>query len=92
MKMRQLLNTPDKWVQNSYARDSQGASVPEGSPSAVSFCLIGAANRCYPGYTEREGVFKRIRAAIGRSVITEFNDSPGRTFSEIQTLLNDLDI
>lgn len=42
---RVLIETPEKWVQHTYARNAQGVKVDELSPDAACFCSMGAVYR-----------------------------------------------
>jgi hypothetical protein len=42
-KMRELLDSPEKWTKNVNARSDLGHPVHAGGKSAVAFCLQGAA-------------------------------------------------
>lgn len=45
MKISELLDSPKKWTQRFYARDSEGLAVSASSTSATCWCLRGAAMR-----------------------------------------------
>jgi hypothetical protein len=47
MKMHELLSTEKRWTQHASARDEFGDVTSSMSRNAVSFCLLGALDRCY---------------------------------------------
>jgi hypothetical protein len=98
MKLKELLSSPDKWIQGHYALDAEGDVIDAQDPDAVCFCLQGAIRRCYNDgkepyrFTdEYKGVKSRILHEIGEP-ITTWNDAPERTFEDIKQLVEKLDI
>ncbi len=47
MTVAELLNDPSKWTQRAYARNEDEQGVSSRAEAAVSWCLLGAMNRCY---------------------------------------------
>jgi hypothetical protein len=89
MKILDLLNRRTKWTQFTRARNKQGDRVPPCDPKAVCWCLIGAAEKCYPTPVERQKVFDRISEALnGKALfISHFNDHSLTTFAHIRRIL-----
>lgn len=73
------------WTTKAFARDVNGKPVISGSPEAVSHCIVGAA-RAVAGSS---GHF-RLHNIMWREVynISEWNDWPGRTKSEVLAMLD----
>ncbi len=93
MKVRELLSSPDKWVKTKWAADLLKRPVDPCSPDAVCFCLLGAIDFCYREGTDvKDEVRNKIRKYIGRASIMLWNDAPERTFEEVKSLVNQLDI
>lgn len=104
MKVRELLDSPEKWTKGAIARDSKGNLVSYNSPNAVCFCLLGAIYKCYasdkmnPDKMNPDKLPLEIRKLIGSLLnlrsdsISYFNDAPKRTFEDIKNLVNTLDI
>lgn len=93
MKAYELLDSPEKWIQNLAACAADGTSCDSDEPVAARWCLFGAINRCYQAealveYNER---WTRLRDRLGCGPIT-WNDTPGRTYDEVITVLKELDI
>ena len=44
-KAKALIDSPKKWTQKVYARDTKDMPVPWGSSAACKFCALGAVNR-----------------------------------------------
>jgi hypothetical protein len=91
MKVHELLDTPDKWTQGVYAKDSYGSEVDFNSEAAVCWCLQGAITHRYTSYRDEEGVFEDIQARLGVHLV-DWNDKDGRTLDEIRALCLELDI
>lgn len=91
MTLQELFTDSSKWIKDSYAKDTQGHTVPVKHPTAVSFCLIGGLGLCYPtavGYTK---AILRIRSTLeemgfSKNIYT-FNDAKGTTFDNIRTVI-----
>src|SRR6266508_1642683 len=103
MKINELLSDKSKWTQHAYARLPTGEPCASSHPDAVSWCLLGAVNRCYPadrGLENRHEIERRLRAAIQcqtlgtadlgdehRPYLHRWNDHPLRTFDEVLELV-----
>ncbi len=90
MKIKELLNSSDKWIQKDYARNAQDKPVSFFDESACKFCLVGAMYHCY-GLNSRS-IIDRIDSYLGGVSIPEWNDSRVRKFEDVQELVNKLDI
>lgn len=95
MKIHELLDSPEKWTQGTYARDSSGCSAPIHCPRAVSWYLMGAAHRCYPEVKVLEVKVRlrdELRRRTGDGTVVNWNDDENRTFDEVRNLLLKLDV
>lgn len=97
MKVKELLSSPEKWTQGTYARDALGGRpVPPLDEDAVCFCLIGAVRKCYPIISDQCPVLAKITLELctnlKMAVITDWNDYPDRTFEQVKQLVDKLDI
>lgn len=90
MKAYQLLSKPEKWTQGVPARDRNNECCDPLHKDAVSWCLIGAINKCYPSTSEWDRTIQLLQRTVGH--IATFNDSPKRTYMEIVSILKELDI
>jgi len=88
MKIRELLTENSKWTRGAMARDDAGVPVVESGSSAVCWCLVGAAWKCYPEFSERTGVIRKMSLKIG--AIGDWNDS--HNFTDVRKLIEELDI
>lgn len=87
-KLKDFFTGKDKWCQESYER------------SDGSCCLVGAINKCYGdrGHLVLATIanyIKRHTSIYGKSsydVVVSYNDNNNRRFSDIQKLVNKLDI
>lgn len=100
MKIKELLVTEDKWARKGFAFDKDNRMVFGASPSAVKWCLLGAVGKCYQG-AEGEAVRELLIAELSAKdvaeherpgVISRWNDSLETTFTDVQKLLDRLDI
>lgn len=88
MKIWELLDSPEKWTTKTCARDKNGKQVSSNDSSAVSWCLLGAVDKCYS--EEHRGVVRKIRNKLGINLIGEWNDE--QTFENVLKLAKELDI
>jgi hypothetical protein len=96
MKIKELLTDESKWIQGSFARDKNGDKVMAWDKSAVSWCLLGAFNMCYPTWKEKDPILDKLIEhfdTIAPSILLiSWNDKDGRRFDEVKELLETLDI
>ncbi len=96
MKIKELYSDASKWTKHEFARSNTGTPLPSFAPDATSWCLIGAINKCYSGKEDFTKVYESVRAHMplvnGIAMISNWNDSPTRTFDEIKALVEKLDI
>lgn len=91
MKIYELLDSPEKWTQGRGAASDLGQSVAATNPSAVCWCLAGAAARCYPG--GRDPVFEKLRRHFGSWLgVFDWNDAHDRTYEDVVALVKELDV
>ncbi|MDH7796410.1 MULTISPECIES: hypothetical protein [unclassified Beijerinckia] len=92
--MRDLLSTPSAWTQDAFARDRDGDICTSDHPTAVCWCLDGAAAKVGLLDDDDEGRYAAIRVILTRSVPTNhggyvgFNDDPNTTHDDVMSLLN----
>ncbi len=93
MKVKELLNSPDKWIQGSFGQNAQGESVGSLGDDVVCWCLAGAVNKCYYE-NATSGQWSEIMGKIQNEVgnVVKYNDDPRRTFEDIRALIEKLDI
>jgi hypothetical protein len=86
-RVRDLISTPERWTQKTYARDANGARIWTGDVTCgppVCWCLDGALVRLEPDL-ETQAAFK---FALFRGInVWGWNDS----FPDHATMLADLD-
>jgi hypothetical protein len=87
--IRELLSGPEKWCKGAFARTAWGNTIDSADPGAISFCLIGAVNHCYPWPSPQN---QKVKTALRQRLTKElmnFNDIPETTFADIQALLKE---
>lgn len=89
MKIKELLTDESKWTKNTLARNAVGEEELAHSEFAVSWCLVGAAVKCYS--FGAGDVLNKIRDYI-KSPVVDFNNNPQTTFADIRKLVEELDI
>lgn len=90
MKIRELLSDESKWTQKHLARDADSNPVIPQDDTAVSFCLMGAMDRCYPHNRDNHRVYRKVAREVEQ--VGTWNDAPDRTFADVQALVTRLDI
>ncbi len=97
MKAYQLLDSPEKWMQNPgsicSAKESNGLNCDDLSSQAVSWCILGALKRCYG--TDYSGSIKKVLRCLGKKFSHElapWNDAPGRKWEEVRAVLKEADV
>lgn len=91
MKVRELLDGPEKWTKGLSARDASGSMVDVDSPYAVCWCLYGAMQRCYGlGTVAISAAYGKVAALVGS--VVAWNDAPQRTFADVKDTVDYLDI
>lgn len=97
MKVRELLDKPEKWTTNALARDASGKPIDPGSSRAACWCLNGAIDKCYPVGDKRAAARAKLKAAIRSrrgdySSITWFNDYQAKKFEDVKAVLATADV
>ena len=92
-RMRNLLSSPSRWAQQTYAMDAEGFEVSYTSPTACSFCLLGAMHRTLTADGYGSTLAWRVRRSLGTNaggvyLIAAWNDQFGRTHSDVLELLD----
>lgn len=84
--MQEFFAAPGRWCQNS-SLDIQGRS-----------CLMGAVSRCYYPTGEPTLAVAKLQAVLrargydGDSSIVKYNDTTGRTITEIRALVEEANV
>jgi hypothetical protein len=101
-KINTLLSRKDKWAQGAEARTATGEVCIYNSEEAYSFCLLGAiriTSECSMDKGQLRAVIAEWiiskycveeRPSIAASIIANWQDDPGRKFSEIKAMLKEL--
>lgn len=85
---RELISTPERWVQGPFAVDRQGLSVSPLSPDACAFCAIGATWRIAGTGDADSGADRELDITLGGQLANGFNDAEGRTHAEVLDLFD----
>ena len=91
MKIAELLSDETKWCKGANAKNKDGLAVSIKSPTAVSWCLIGAVRYCYDP-TERWNITRLLYKALRTKPIAAWNDDVRRTFKDVEALVLKLKI
>ncbi len=100
-KVAQILNSPERWTQGAFARSSiRKAPNDVFDPRAEQFSLTGAINRVYlNGHVKvlpsliKSQVREYLKEHYGHQfTIEEWNDQPNRSFEDIQSVIQALDL
>jgi hypothetical protein len=74
---------PERWTQDAFARTSEGDVVTSDDPDAVCWCAGGLIARAMDGGHALSLAWHAFAGATGRSTPMAFNDTHGRTASEV---------
>jgi len=84
----------ERWTDGAFALDADGSCVGVHDAEAACYCLMGAVFRLFDDkrLANGEWLVPTARAAITKYVplgwtVEKWNDTPGRTFSDVQKLL-----
>ena len=97
MKAWELLDSPEKWTQEAFARDELGYPMVPSSIShrePRSFCVAGAILCCYgelAGWAKVDRLSMQLTVLQGLSA-TVWNDLDTTTWKDVHALLRKLDI
>lgn len=76
MTVAELLADETRWSIGAAARDKTGLiPVDPNSPTAASWCLIGAVNRCYGRGPAGDVILGTLYSMLGYVSLGQFNDS-----------------
>lgn len=98
MKVKELLDRPERWTKGAIARRADGCMTSVEDRGAVCWCLWGAMVHCYGfpiAFGEIIGKTAEHVPAKGephQSDVTLWNDQDDRTFEEVKALVDELDI
>ncbi len=88
--VRDLLDSPNRWVQGAEATDANQQSVPATSPRARNFCLIGAARKVDSSRSGSsiQSYLEQCVKRRGFDSLPDFNDDDSRKHVHIVNFLN----
>ncbi len=106
MKVKELLNSPEKWAIGMFARDEKGKAVSPTCNEATSWCLVGAMCVCYDynNVLSDQAIDARDRIVDAYNKLypdkiekngislSILNDDKIKTFEELQALLQEADV
>jgi hypothetical protein len=99
---RALIDTPDKWTQNAFARNALGVNVEVRGSSATCFCTLGAIERAVDRMNDDDGHLMTAAGYARRllanstgaeplfyaSHLAEFNDRPTTTHAIVMEMFD----
>lgn len=103
MKIRDFFDTSDKWTKGAYARNIFGEEVKPEDPEAVSWNLSGAICLNYffniptelkteKFKSELANKMHSIIDIIGTPEVWKWESEPERTFEEVKSVIEKVDI
>lgn len=103
MKIKDFLDTPEKWTKGNIAKTVEGEPASPHNPEAVCWCLSGLIVKCYSSpnediipyskfYKIRNKITEYLGVTRGSAEWIRWNDAPERTFEEVKNLVEKLDI
>ena len=97
MKIHKLLKNKTHWCQHANAKNEKGYSVHALDPDARSWCLRGAAVRCY-GHDQENmlRVLNKIRYMLadkfGVVSVRDWNDRNSTEYKDVKSVVTFLDV
>lgn len=97
MKVYELLDKPEKWIQGELAKNAKGETTLPTSQDAVCYCLMGALMKCYGNKSSIIPIEAKVRKALGEDQFhggsyVNWNDDPQRKYEEVLALVKELDL
>jgi len=90
-RARKLLEKPERWTQDSPARDKDGFICDSSDRHAVSFCAIGSVAKFVHKYSEVAALAEKALESClpkGWGFVSSYNDHPRRTHKQILALFD----
>lgn len=97
-KAKCLIDTPEKWIKNVFARDATGKPVAPEDTTATCFCLMGAYRRAassshsaLPIGVAYQAIYQAIPSLTKYAKyasLPNFNDSPETTHADVMKILD----
>ena len=88
MKVRELLNSPSKWVKRVAAIKNGHSALA--TDDCDAYCIYGAIAHCY-GFRNSPAPYAKVRSVVGMSPVA-WNDLDSTTFADIKRVLSVCDI
>lgn len=88
---RELLTPEGAWTQGAWARDDTQRSVDLNDEGACSWCLMGALGRVHGSFPVPGEIIAKLRGIAAypfNESAVDWNDTDGRTQSEVVRLLD----
>lgn len=95
---RKLIEKPENWTKDTYARDSDRNPIWYIDPKACTFCLVGAVCRVLGLAVFTETIYDRILIALREILFelygarydgpAEFNDDPDTSHEKVLELID----
>lgn len=97
MKIHELLDSPEKWTQKSFARLADGNPTNSADLDACSWCLTGALFKCYNPSGDVLNKMAKELPCVGErlapfNIVLLWNDDPNRKYEEVFELVKRLDV
>ena len=88
-KLDELLDSEDKWIKGTSARNDKGIRTTVLDPNAVAWCIGGACTKICGGVTASRDLRKHLRKFITnkREGIIDYNDHKNTTFTGVKRLI-----
>jgi len=87
----EVLTGPERWTQNTNARDAHGNVVGCDAPEATCWCLHGALYKVGADgrvFSDTEDALSSAVDSYGPAGYIRWQDASGRTFPEVRALLD----
>lgn len=81
----EITEHPERWTQGFYARNASAQPLDARNPNAVCWCTLGFIDRELPGNPGCP-IEIALTEFTQTSSVAEWNDTPGRTASEVAAI------
>jgi hypothetical protein len=92
LRMKALLDSPNKWTKGAHAKTKDGLWCGAHSRLASCYCLTGALDKVYNGITFPNTLYRLAHEKLGGAgfgdQMVRFNDRAETTYEDVMALLD----
>lgn len=89
IKIKETINTPNKWCKGFYATNKNGKPVLVNDDTALCFCISGAMDKVIFYYPDKIKIHNKLFFTLNLNMnLTIFNDSSETTHQDVMDLID----